>query len=66
MPLSPLAGKPAPASLLINPDQLTKDYHSKKPDATNPRQLVSFGTSGHRGTTADTTFTAIRKIGVIH
>jgi phosphoglucomutase len=57
MPTSPLAGKPAPASMLINVDALTRAYHANRPDASNPRQLVSFGTSGHRGTTGDSTFT---------
>ncbi len=54
---SPLAGKPAPASLLIDIDELRRDYRELTPDPANPRQLVSFGTSGHRGTTADRTFT---------
>ncbi|HSI33211.1 MAG TPA: phosphoglucomutase (alpha-D-glucose-1,6-bisphosphate-dependent) [Tepidisphaeraceae bacterium] len=57
MPLSPLAGKPAPASLLIDTDALLKAYHDTIPDAANPRQRVSFGTSGHRGTALDATFT---------
>ena len=49
MPVSPLAGKPAPSSLLIDVERLIGDYYSKKPDPGNPAQLVSFGTSGHRG-----------------
>jgi phosphoglucomutase len=57
MPLNELAGKPAPASLLIDVAQLVNDYFSKKPDASNPAQLVSFGTSGHRGTPTNATFT---------
>jgi phosphoglucomutase len=44
-----LAGKPAPASLLIDVDRLTDAYLSKEPDPSDPEQLVSFGTSGHRG-----------------
>jgi phosphoglucomutase len=44
-----LAGKPAPASLLIDVDRLTDAYYSKTPDPSDPEQLVSFGTSGHRG-----------------
>ena len=58
MPISPLAGKPAPADKLINVDQLIAQYHDRKPDPSNPRELVSFGTSGHRGTPSDGTFTA--------
>jgi len=57
MPLNKLAGQPAPASLLINVAQLESDYFAKKPDSANPAQLVSFGTSGHRGTPTDSTFT---------
>ena len=57
MALSPLAGKPAPASLLINVDQLLAAYHERRPDLSDPQQLVSFGTSGHRGTPLDGSFT---------
>jgi phosphoglucomutase len=57
MALSPLAGKPAPANLLIDVPQLISDYHTRKPDMDNPQQLVSFGTSGHRGTPLDGSFT---------
>src|SRR6185503_4591976 len=47
--LSPLAGKPAPAAILIDVDRLVKQYEERKPDPANPLQRVSFGTSGHRG-----------------
>jgi phosphoglucomutase len=57
MALSPLAGKPAPKSLLIEPRVLEQEYASRTPDLSDPRQLVSFGTSGHRGTPTDGTFT---------
>ncbi|MBX9628235.1 MAG: phosphoglucomutase (alpha-D-glucose-1,6-bisphosphate-dependent) [Gemmataceae bacterium] len=57
MALSPLAGKPAPAGLLIDPAKLERDYYEKTPDVGDPRQLVAFGTSGHRGTPFDATFT---------
>lgn len=57
MPLSKLAGLPAPPSLLIDLAQLERDYYTKKPDPANPAQLVSFGTSGHRGTPTSATFT---------
>jgi phosphoglucomutase len=57
MALSPLAGKPAPRDLLIDVAKLLADYHDKKPDVANPLQLVAFGTSGHRGTSLDGTFT---------
>src|SRR6185312_9953255 len=57
MPLSPLAGKPASAELLIDPARLVDLYLKQKPDVADARQQVSFGTSGHRGTTGDATFT---------
>jgi phosphoglucomutase len=57
MPLSPLAGKPAPKELLIDVAQLERDYYDRKPDLSDKTQLVSFGTSGHRGTSLDGTFT---------
>jgi phosphoglucomutase len=53
----PLAGQPAPPELLIDVDQLERDYYQRLPDLANPNQLVSFGTSGHRGTPFDGTFT---------
>src|SRR5690349_16311559 len=49
MALSPLAGKPAPKELLIDPARLEREYYARKPDPNDPTQLVSFGTSGHRG-----------------
>ncbi len=58
MATSPLAGKAAPSSMLINVDRLIADYHDRKPDPSDVRQLVSFGTSGHRGTSSNGTFNA--------
>jgi phosphoglucomutase len=57
MALSPLAGKPAPIELLIDVNKLIDEYQRRKPDTGDPRQLVSFGTSGHRGTALDGSFT---------
>ena len=57
MAISPLAGKPAPREMLIDPVQLERDYFERKPDMGDPNQLVSFGTSGHRGTPLRGTFT---------
>jgi phosphoglucomutase len=57
MPLDPLAGKPAPADLLIDVGKLEREYFSRKPDIGDPVQMVSFGTSGHRGTPSNGTFT---------
>jgi phosphoglucomutase len=57
MALHPLAGNPAPANLLIDVARLERDYYERRPDVSDPTQLVSFGTSGHRGTPLDGTFT---------
>src|SRR5882762_159049 len=47
--ISPLAGKPAPKAMLVDLARLERAYYECKPDAGDPDQLVSFGTSGHRG-----------------
>jgi phosphoglucomutase len=52
-----LAGQLAPASILIDVPALLDAYHSSRPDPNDPRQRVAFGTSGHRGTALDQTFT---------
>src|SRR5258708_2474500 len=57
MPIHPLAGKPAPKELLIDPEKLAREYFGNRPDPADPSQLVSFGTSGHRGTASNSTFT---------
>ncbi|HWG45705.1 MAG TPA: phosphoglucomutase (alpha-D-glucose-1,6-bisphosphate-dependent) [Gemmataceae bacterium] len=57
MALSPLAGKPAPQALLIDPARLEHEFYARRPDPANPLERVSFGTSGHRGTPLDGTFT---------
>ena len=57
MPIHPLAGKPAPPELLIDVDRLEREYFERRPDLGDPHQMVSFGTSGHRGTPAAGTFT---------
>jgi len=49
MALHPLAGKPAPASSLVNVPRLISAYYTEKPDPTDLEQRVAFGTSGHRG-----------------
>ena len=55
--VSPLAGKPAPASLLVDLNRLEAAYYDQKPDPAEPSQLVSFGTSGHRGSSLRASFT---------
>jgi phosphoglucomutase len=55
MAIHPLAGKPAAPELLIDVEALEKAYFERKPDVDDPQQLVSFGTSGHRGSPLDGT-----------
>jgi len=49
MPIHELAGKPVPASLLVNIPRLVTAYYTLEPDASEKAHRVSFGTSGHRG-----------------
>jgi phosphoglucomutase len=55
--LSPLAGKPAPKEMLVDVAQLEREYFERRPDLGDPNQMVSFGTSGHRGSPLHGTFT---------
>jgi len=55
--LSPLAGKPAPKDMLVDLARLERDYYERRPDLADPNQRVSFGTSGHRGSSLRGTFT---------
>jgi phosphoglucomutase len=57
MPIHPLAGKLAPPELWIDVVALERAYHERRPDAANPLERVSFGTSGHRGSPLDGSFT---------
>src|SRR5437879_1254110 len=57
MTISPLAGKQAPKDLLIDVARLEREYYERTPEVSDPTQLVAFGTSGHRGTSFDGTFT---------
>lgn len=54
--LHPLAGKPATMTRLVDVDRLIAEYFDKKPDASVAAQRVSFGTSGHRGTSFNASF----------
>jgi phosphoglucomutase len=60
----PLAGTPAPASALVDLVRLRREFLERTPDVSDPRQLVKFGTSGHRGTPFDGTFTAAHIIAI--
>ena len=57
MAISPLAGKPAPKEMLVDLAKLEREYYERRPDIGDPNQLVSFGTSGHRGSPLHGSFT---------
>ena len=56
MTVHELAGKPAPRDLLVNVPRLVSAYYTHRPDPEDPAQRVSFGTSGHRGTSSASRF----------
>ena len=56
--ISPLAGKPAPKSILVDVSALLAAYSELAPDPSEPTQRVAFGTSGHRGSSFTRSFNA--------
>jgi phosphoglucomutase len=54
--INALAGKPAPASMLVDVPKLVTSYYAEHPDPSVPAERVAFGTSGHRGSAFDRTF----------
>lgn len=56
MKISSAAGKPADPSILVNVPKLLTAYYELRPDPSDPRQRVVFGTSGHRGSAMDVAF----------
>jgi phosphoglucomutase len=57
MTISPIAGKPAPKAMLVDLARLEREYFQRRPDLDDPEQLISFGTSGHRGSPFRGSFT---------
>jgi phosphoglucomutase len=57
MGISPLAGKPAPRGMLVDLARLEREYYAHRPDPGNAGERVSFGTSGHRGSSLRGSFT---------
>ena len=55
--ISDVAGKPAPKEMLVDLVRLEREYFTRRPDPGDRKQLVSFGTSGHRGSSLHGTFT---------
>ncbi len=56
MKINSAAGKPADPSILVNVPKLVTAYYELRPDPSDPRQRVLFGTSGHRGSATDVAF----------
>ena len=56
MTINSAAGKPADPSILVNVPKLVTAYYELRPDPSDPRQRVVFGTSGHRGSAFDVAF----------
>lgn len=54
--ISPFAGKPVDPARLVNIDTLLDAYYTRKPDPAIATQRVAFGTSGHRGSSLNTSF----------
>jgi phosphoglucomutase len=55
--VSALAGRPAPKEMLVDLARLEREYFERRPELSDPNQMVSFGTSGHRGSPLAGTFT---------
>ena len=66
MAISPLAGKPAPKEMLVDLTRLEREYYERKPEVGDPNQLVSFGTSGHRGSPLHGSFTEAHILAITH
>ena len=64
MSVSPLAGKPADPSILIDVARLVTAYYTGKPDPSVPAQRVAFGTSGHRGSSLDNAFNEVHILAI--
>lgn len=56
MTIHPLAAKPAPKDVLVDTDNLRREYYARKPDFADRAQRVAFGTSGHRGSSLHSSF----------
>ena len=54
--ISPLAGQPAPKEMLVDLARLEREYFARRPDLSDPNQMVRFGTSGHRGSALSGSF----------
>jgi phosphoglucomutase len=66
MKVSPLAGKSAETSMLVNVPRLIASYYTEAPDPSVPEQRVAFGTSGHRGSPFQKTFNEWHVLAITH
>jgi phosphoglucomutase len=64
MKISPCAGKPAEASMLVNIPRLVTAYYTEVPDPSVPEQRVAFGTSGHRGSAFEKAFNELHILAI--
>ncbi len=64
--ISPLAGKPPPAAMLVDVPRLVAACYADTPDPPVPAQLVAFGTSGHRGSALERTFNECHVLAISH
>ena len=65
MSLHELAGKPVPREMLVNVPRLVADYYTRRPDPANPAERVSFGTSGHRGSSFKGSFNEAHVLAIV-
>ena len=65
MSLHELAGKPVPREMLVNVPRLVSDYYTRRPDPGNPAEGVSFGTSGHRGSSLKGSFNEAHVLAIV-
>src|SRR6201997_3485960 len=63
--ISDVAGKPAPKEMLVDLVRLEREYFTRRPDPGDRKQLVSFGTSGHRGSSLNGTFTEAHVLAIM-
>jgi len=63
--VSPFAGKPADPSRLVNIPRLVAAYYTERPDPSVPQQRVSFGTSGHRGSSLTGSFNESHVLAIV-
>jgi phosphoglucomutase len=62
--VNPLAGRAAPAASLVDVPRLITAYYSERPDPAIAAQRVAFGTSGHRGSSFDSSFNELHVLSI--